>query len=50
VSTFVIWTLDYLVLLQLFAALKTKTVTARQRKGFLVLVIVGLKTNATFKD
>ena len=49
VSRFVIWAGNRLVLLHLFAALETETVTAWQRERLLVLVIVGLEADTTFK-
>ncbi len=49
VSRFVVWTANSLVLLHLFATLKTKAVTARQREWLFVLMIVGLEADTTFK-
>jgi len=48
-SRFVVRARNRLVLLHLFAALETETVTAWQRERLLVLMIVGLEADTTFK-
>jgi hypothetical protein len=45
----IVRTFDHLVLVQLADALEAKRVTTRQGKRLLFIVVVGLKTNATFK-
>lgn len=50
VRDLVVWAFDHLVLVELPGALKTEGVTAWQRNGFLVVMVVWLETNATFKN
>ena len=47
---FVIGALDNIVLRKLLAAFKAERVSTRQRKRLLVIVIVRLEADATFKD
>ncbi len=48
-SRFVVRAGNCLVLLHLLATLETETVTAWQRERLLVLMIVGLEADTTFK-
>jgi len=48
-SNFVVRTLDNLMLIKLFDAFKAERVAARQRNRLLIVVIVRLETDATFK-
>jgi hypothetical protein len=46
----IIRTLNLLMLVKLLAALETERVTARQRKGFFIIVIIGFEADTAFKD
>lgn len=50
VRDLVVWAFDHLVLVELAGTLEAEGVAARQGDWFLVVVVVWLETNATFKN